>query len=514
METVTCTENGLLICARTRYAEPSCPSCGTSGRRVHSRYRRRLSDVTCGDTPVTIELEARRFFCANPVCAAVTFAEQVPDLTAAYARRTPALSRLLASIALALAGRAGTRLSGKLGIHVSRSLLIRLIRALPDPEIGQVTVLGVDDFAKRKGHAYATVLVDMATHRPIDVLDERRGDVLADWLRDHPGIEVICRDRAGAYAEGARDGAPEAIQVADRWHLWKNLCDAVEKTVRAHRADLDEPAPQGEEPVEAATQDAPSATETGPIESRTTVRTRERHAAIHALLTEGRNITQICRILGLDRKTVNKYRHAASADELLNGPRFRSRAFNDFVPYLQQRWEEGCTDAAVLFTEITARGYRGSARSVRRYVQPLRAALGMSALPPPPPTVRQMTQWITRRPDRLTEDDQVQLKDVLTRSPRLTALAGHVAAFARLLLERRGQDLAAWMTAVEADDLPQLHSFARGLRRDQAAVLHGLTLEHSSGAVEGNVNRIKALKRQMYGRAKLDLLRKRILLGA
>ncbi|WP_241564924.1 ISL3 family transposase [Nonomuraea polychroma] len=284
VQTVSRAGSEILIQARTRDGEAECPSCATRTQRVHSRYRRRLSDVTCGGLPVVIELESRRLFCPNVGCAAETFAEQVPGLTQRHARRTPALKLALEHIALALAGRAGARLAAKLGITVSRSLLIRLLRALPDPEIDQVRVLGVDDFAKRRGHSYATSLVDLEAGNPIDVLDDRQGDTLAAWLRQHPGVEVICRDRAGSYAEGAAAGAPEAIQVADRFHLWKNLCDVIVATVRAHRSDLRESTPSADarEHDELDVESRPAVTALP--ESHTAVRTRERHAAVHDLL--------------------------------------------------------------------------------------------------------------------------------------------------------------------------------------------------------------------------------------
>jgi transposase len=510
--------NAVVVTARSRAAEAACQRCGMFSARVNSRYRRQLHDLAAGGRPVLIDLEVRRFFCGNAECGARTFAEQVPALTERHQHRTPLLRGLLEAVALALAGRAGARLAGVMGAGVSRSTLIRLVRALPDPEIGEVAVLGVDDFAKRRGHSYATILIDMDTHRPVDVLEDRQAATLAGWLEEHPGVQVICRDRAGAYAEGARQGAPAAVQVADRFHLWQNLCTAVERTVTACRADLREPAPVPDpEPASSGAgvpaKEAGPAPGPGPGEGRLAVRSRERHAAVHDLLAQGRTHTQICQLLGLSPKTVRKFIGAAAPEQVTAGPRPLSSGIDRFAPYLHERWNQGCTDAVRLHAEIKAWGYNGSSRSVRRYLQPLRAALTAPALPPPPPTVREVTRWITSHPEHLTEEETARLGQVKARSPLLNAAARHVTAFAEMMTGRHGERLPAWMTAVDLDDLPSLHSFTRGIRSDQAAVTNGLTLAHSSGAVEGNVCRIKALKRQMYGRANLDLLRKRILLS-
>lgn len=511
--------NAVLVTARSRAADAACHRCGLSSARVNSRYRRRLHDLAAGGRPVTIDLEVRRFFCGNPECGLRTFAEQVPAVTQRHQHRTPLLRSALEAVALALAGRAGARLASALGTAVSRTTLIRLIRALPDPAIGQVTVLGVDDFAKRKGHSYATILIDMDTHRPVDVLEDRQAGTLAQWLKEHPGVQVICRDRAGAYAEGSREGAPDAIQVADRFHLWQNLCSAVEKTVISCRADLKEPAPGPGDPEPAASGSGVPPETAGPAASqlpgnaRLAVRARERHAAVHDLLAQGRTHTQICAMLGLSPKTVRKFIRAATPGQVTAGPRPPSSGIDRFAPYLHERWNQGCTDATRLHAEIQAQGYHGSQRSTRRYLQPLRAALTAPVLPPPPPTVREVTRWITSHPCHLTGDEAAKLGRVKARSPQLSATVTHVTAFAEMMTGRHGERLPAWIAAVERDDLPSLHSFTRGIRHDQPAVANGLTLAHSSGAVEGNVCRIKALKRQMFGRANLDLLRKRILLS-
>jgi transposase len=521
------------ITARTRTALLACRGCGVVSARVHDRYCRRLADLACGGRPVQVMLEACRFRCGNPACPVATFAEQVPGLTSWYQRRTAGLQSLLEKVALALAGRAGSRLAAARGAAVSRFTLIRLVRALPDPEAGPVTVLGVDDVAKRKGHSYATVLMDMDSHRLIDMLPDREADTFAEWLRAHPGIEVICRDRGGAYARAAREAAPAAVQVADRFHLWQDLAEAVERTVLACLAAMDPP-PGPDSPADpgpAASPDAPAPAEPDGFrdvhghERRLVARHRERYDAVQALRAEGCSVREIARRLGLARNTAAKFAGAASIDELLVKATRRPSILDPFKPYLGQRWNQGITSAAALHEEIRARGWTGGILTVERYLRQFRTADGRdrqeraqpqltapSALPPAKP--RKVTRWIMTHPDHLASDDAANLARLLDASPGLAAAAGHVRSFAGMMTRRQGLlALEDWLATVEAGDQPALHSFARGIRRDQQAVTAGLALPHSSGALEGKNCKIKYLKRLMYGRANFDLLRKMALLN-
>ncbi len=508
------------IWARACAEGASCPRCGQFSQRVHSGYGRRLADAPVGGQPVTIRLAVRRFLCANPDCGAVTFAEQVAGLTARRARRTPPLARTLTAIALALAGRAGARLAGALDLTAGRSGMLRLVMAQPDPQAGIVKVLGVDDFAFRRGRDYGTILVNAQTGEPVDLLRDREATTFAEWLKEHPGAGVICRDRAGAYADGARQGAPEAVQVADRWHLYHNLSDYVEKAAARHRGCLEEPLPEPG-PGEAADgraaadlqQAAAAAAARRAEESALAVRTRQRYELVQALKARGKGVKPIARETGLAKETVRRFYRAATADELLAKVRDgRPSLLDDYKPYLHQRWNKGCTNVRQLHNELRERGYRGGYGTIRDYMLPFRESGAAPPAVPGPPKARDLASWILTNPDNLGDDEKEKLARARERCPHLDALADHVTEFAKILTGLHGDRLDDWITAVEAGGQPDLHSFARGLRHDYQAVLNGLTMPWSPGVVEGNVNRLKMLKRQTYGRASFELLRKRVLL--
>ncbi|MFE7839172.1 ISL3 family transposase [Streptomyces sp. NPDC057474] len=518
IEDITLGDDRVLVVARAVATHAICPECGGTSGRVHSGYDRWLADAAVGGRPMVIQLRVRRFRCAVAACPRTTFAEQVAGLTFRYGRRSERLHAVLQVVALMLAGRAGARLTSVLEAVTSRSTLLRLIRSLPDPQPTTPRILGVDDFALRKGHVYGTVLIDIETRRPVDLLPDREAATLTRWLAEHPGVEIICRDRATAYAEGARAGAPNAVQVADRWHVWHNLAEAVDRCVTRHAAHLREPAdpptPQASAAAVAELEKIAKAGRPAGTAHRCADRTRERHRAVHALLDQGRAQREIARELGLARNTVRRFARATTWQELVAGKwQGRPSILDDYKPYLHQRWNEGCTSAAALFEEIRTVGYRGGLTVLRDYLRPLRSG----ATPREkvrPPSVRDVTGWITRHPDSLTPDETLKLKAILARCPDLDATAGHVHTFAEMMNARTGHQLPGWIEKVQADDLPEMHSFVNGVRSDQLAVTAGLTLPFSSGAVEGQVNRIKMLKRQMFGRANLDLLRKRVLLAA
>ena len=478
----------------------ACPGCGAWCTAVRGRYTRRLRDAPAGGRRVLIWLAVRLLRCGNAGCPRKSFAEQPEGLASRHARTTPLLGAQLTAVAVALAGRGGARLArAVLAVEVSRHMLIRVLMALPEPAAGLVRVLGVDDFSLRRGHSYATLVVDMETGRPVDVLPDREAATLAAWLKEHPGTEVICRDRAGAYAQAARDGAPGAVQVADRWHLWHNLCEHARDAVARHRDCLAGPG--------CARQDQGQGQEGVPADLEAVI--GQRHAAVQALRAEGKTLAGAAAALGLTRQVTGRYWRAAAAAGLL-AVRGAS-ALDPYQPYLRQRWAQGITTIKLLHREITGLGYRGSYSTTYAWLALLK--LAAPPRPPAPPTPRQVTRLLTRDPARLDGSEQAQLGAIRARCPHIDALSGHIAGFAKILTGRDASTLDAWMAAADADPgQHDLHSFTTGIRQDYQAVRNALALPWNSGRVEGLNTRSKLLERQGYGRASFPLLRKRILL--
>jgi transposase len=514
LERVLAADDAVHLALRPTGRAARCPRCRRRSRRVHSTYTRRVADLPLAGRPVVLHLRVRRFRCPARRCPQRTFAEQVPQIVARYGRRTHALRRALEQVGLCVGGRPGARLGGRLGLTATRDTLLRAVRALPEPAPPAARVLGVDEFALRRGRRYGTVLVDVERHRPLDLLDGRSAAQFAAWLEDRPPPEVVCRDRAECFAEGARQGAPRAVQVADRYHLLANLGDAVERVAarHAHRWHDD---PLAVPPAPAPEAVPPPAGPPPPSGGGIRERHRERYRQVQALAARGLTITAMGRRLRLDRKTVRKFARAPSAEAI--GPPRRadtaSALLAPFASYLVRRWQEGCQDGARLGEELRGQGYRGSARTLRRYLTGLRR--GLPSHPPAPPvSARTVAGLLLRPPEQLSAADAGLLERLCTRCAELATTRRLAQTFAALVRERQGAlALRRWLDAAARCGIPALVAFAAGLRRDEAAVAAGVTLPWSSGVVEGTNTRIKLVKRMMYGRGAFDLLRRRVLLA-
>jgi transposase len=314
-----------------------------------------------------------------------------------------------------MAARAGARLAGRLGMPVAKDTLLRLVRSVPEPPVGAVRVVAVDDFALRKRDTYATIVVDLEARRPVEVLPGREAGPLAKWLAAHPEVEIVTQDRARAYAEAARIGAPQARQVVDRWHVWNNLTEVIEKVVGAHhgcvkQAYADLPGNCGESATPPEPPDG--FLDVNGRERALVARTTRRYEEVQELVAKGRSLKGISRDLNLDYYAVRRYARAAGLEELLVTATHRTTTLDAYKPYLYDRYSNGCHNACLLFREIKAQGYLGSASPVDRYIRLLRKG---SIAPPPPrlvPKPRKITAWIMSHPDYLHPDDSVELKQV------------------------------------------------------------------------------------------------------
>jgi transposase len=351
-----------------------CPVCQHPSARVHSRYIRSLADLPWSGTTVRLRLHTRRFFCSSLTCSRRIFTERLPKTAARYARRTTRLNEALQLMGLALGGEAGARLAARLGMGVSGDTLLRRIRQLTAADLPTPRVLGVDDWAWKKGHRYGTILVDLERHRVVDLLPDRQAETLASWLQQHPGVEVISRDRAGAYADGARRGAPQARQVADRWHLLANLGECVREWLERHRPLLQQampPAltrkPEPTVPVGSVLPKQKGEDRWQRLAEQRRARRLARYQQVRQLRQQGNSERTIARQLRISRKVVRRFLAAPVFPERAARPP-RATLLTPYHEYLRRRWTEGCRNAAQLLREISQQGYRGKRSAVNDFV--------------------------------------------------------------------------------------------------------------------------------------------------
>jgi transposase len=469
-----------------------------------------------------LHLTVRKFFCDASRCPRRIFTERLPELVAPWARRTRQLAEVLGILAFALGGEAGARVVARLGMAVSAATLLRLVRCTQLRLQPAPRVLGVDDWAFRKDHHYGTILVDLEQRRVVELLAERKAEPLIDWLQAHPGVEVVSRDRAPAYAEAARKGAPEAVQVADRWHLLQNLVEALERCLLRFRPSLKAAAGIGEAVI--GPLPSPDATVLVPWQQRAAAVSQQKHAVtmeryerMRALRTAGFTVLDIAQLVGASRRTVYRYLALDGPPERQRPPRSAGRVLAPYEPYLIQRWAEGCRNHSRLFREIRLLGYQHSARTVSLFLQRLEQEPSASGVASSRPTVtrvpsaRRVACLLVWRKDQLAEEDRAYLRRLCDHEPTIALAYEMAQEFADMARKRTGQRFDAWLTGATTSGITELDRFARGLTDDRAAVEAGLMLEWSNGQTEGQVNKLKLLKRSMYGRANFDLLRLRLL---
>ena len=512
------TENGLVIEVVATSPTSCCPLCSEPSSSIHCHYRRTLRDAPCAGRRVQLFLTVRKFSCRNPYCERKVFAERFPDFVEPWARMTIRHCQQITSIGLATCGKGGTRLAARLGIQTTRQTILRRIMDLPDSSPGVILFLGIDDFSFRRGCRFGTILVNLESRRVVDLLPDREAETSAAWMRQQLDLMVVSRDRGGTYASAAAQGAPQATQCADRFHLLKNLGEALEDLLARHlsasrkrqvEAALEEQTPAWQERRHPRCSRTP---EEGPSAYQ-----RDRLARYQQMIQlheQGMTQDAIAQQLGISLNTVRRWL-VSGCPESTRGP-YVSR-LDPYLPLIWKLWAQGCHNIAQIYRELSAQGYRGSYASVHDNIV-RRLQFGGHKTPtdasPKHPVLaapRQALFLFLRRPEELRAQEQEAVTTLRQLHPEVDLAYDLVQQFARMLRTRTGEFLDAWLAQVESSKLPELQSFASGIEKDKDAVRAGLTWWISNGMVEGHVTKLKLIKRQGYGRAGFPLLRKRVL---
>jgi transposase len=512
-----------------------CPTCFTRSRSRHSCYHRKLRDLPVQGSPVMVDLRVGRWRCGNGQCVRKIFTERVPELARPWAQRTNRLHDVERLIGHGMGGRPGERLLARLGMAVSDDTILRAVKRV-DVHTGGVSlrVVGVDDWAWKKGQTYGTILVDLERSGVVDLLPERSAESFAAWLAQHPEIEFISRDRQGLYADGARSGAPQAQQIADRFHLALNLSTAVEQELARHRSFLSLPQPVGSSG--APCEDGGSGWEGAIYRQRIVQGRRDAKQAlfetVRALHASGQTVSQIVRETGISRNRVTAWVGVVELPERSQmEPTPRAPAF--FQEYLAKRWAEGCQHGPRLLKEIQELGYTGCFSYLAQFLARWRRKTPTLpvALETTMPTAnvaprvgataslllcRQISPLVAaallgKLRSEMTTGQQNTVDALKKVCPGYAVMRSLVMSFRTILRTGKIKTLHAWMNKASASGIYKMQRFVRTLKQDQSAVEAAVEQSWSNGPVEGHINRLKTLKRQMYGRAGFELLRARVL---
>ncbi len=521
------------IYASIRSPRSRCPLCGKYSNRVHDYYFRTISDLPIFQSKTIILLKTRKFKCINKQCQRKVFSEQIPAILR-YSRRTERAQKLLDTLAIELTGRLGSILSKELNLYVSSSTMTRIAHNLPLPDIVRPKVLGVDDWAYRKGVSYGTVLIDMETSRPIDLLPSRDGKVLKDWLLNNNDVKIVSRDRASSYAAAIIEACPSAIQIADRFHLLMNLSDALDtyfKSISRRIRSL----------ITAKTTDFLELPEKVPVNIRE--ETKEDQLVLTAqesidakvdqrmgtflkvkeLQAKGTPIKRIATDLRMSRNTVKSYFSQESLSPIKSS---RSTNIEVFTDLIIARLGENGHKLMDIFREIKKLGYTGRRtqgcyhiKRIKEYheiVTPGYKEIARPKIPYIKPlSSRKLAKYIgCNLMDIKDHHERFYFQTLLDNINEIRVVRKLVQIF-KTMLARRCGNIKRWIVFVKHSKykLAGLKSFARGLMADIVAVENGINMSWSNGAVEGHVNRIKSIKRQMYGRASFELLRRKVILS-
>lgn len=476
-------ENAIQISLLATQTVGRCPDCQRPANKVHSFYQRTLTDLPICGKSVSLRIHLRKFFCRNDQCARKIFAQTAPAYFSPYARRLNRAQQPLQTIALQTGARPAARICALIGQPVSHSTLLRISHRTPVQNQTTPTRLGVDDFAFRKGRRYGTILIDLDRHQPIDVLPDREGKTLEAWLREHPGIELVTRDRSSVYANAITTACPNAIQVADRWHLLANLSEVVERFLDTQRDTINQSILATLPATDISTTTLPLSEEQLPpsltwhndlsklmvtTQVDCTSKSYERYQKVKQLQAEGHGIRAIARHLGFARNTVKRYWHQGFV------PRQTPKRSNLYLyeGYLRKRWLEGQTNVKELLAELKAFGYNGSYTILANFL----SAYPPLEVEPDLPPARKANSYSSRQIDRLlnqppakwSADEEAFLTHLLSEHESIRQVHDLSEQFRQLMKEKSAKGLAKWCE--DAEKVSAYAGFVRGLRQDYGAV--------------------------------------------
>lgn len=507
-----------------------CPECQQRSWHVHKYYPRTLRDLPVDNRAVKLVLQVRRFKCLNEECSMKTFAERLTDLAEVFAQRTIRFTTALKAIGYAVSAEAGAKLAAHLGLPTSSDTLLRVVHRTA--ELTHVTprVLGVDDWAFRRGQVYGTILIDLERHCPVDLLEGRTAEGLAQWLKTHPGVEIMTRDRSTEFARGMNEGNSDAMQVADRWHLLLNCREALERMFKRLGQELGQlPASSGASAVDSVPILA-QLTQRAPSEEKKNAENRARRHArfdqVKDLQKQGVNILQAATQLKMSRVTIRSIFHANEFPARSRHRRHKS-ILDPYVQELKKLMDAGNHNVLDLWRKIKVIGYTGSQKPVRKWVRlrreepeattPAKYLNAASSQTPLPsldlPSAKAMSWLLVRQHDKLSEND-VTILDHIQQHVTVGKAYSLAEQFGKMIREHLHEQLEDWIVACEKSVIPDLANFATGLRKDFDAIFSALKTGWSNGQTEGQVNRLKMIKRSMYGHASFKLLRLKVLATA
>lgn len=517
LEKIVPTDVTITVIASTRQATVTYSCCGKTANRVHSRYLRTVADLPWQGISVRFLLNARKFFCDNKECKRRIFTEPLPQVVQRYGRKTVRLMSALTELVHLVGGEAASRIARQFGLLVSPDALLQRLKSLALPSVSTPRVLGIDDFAFRKGHVYGTLLIDIERGIPVDLLPDREAKTVEEWLKLRPGVEILCRDRGTAYKEAADKALPNATQVADRWHLLKNLSETLTRFFDQHRQQLTQAAPllatpDGMLPVVWPPSKGKATQEHSELSRE---RRKEQYEAVLRLRQKGIPLRAIARQLNLARGTVIRY---VGADAFPEHARHKPRptSLDPYKAFLQKRWLEGERNHSQLHREIVGQGFAGSDSWVSRYLLGLRQATETAQAQPnkvriKTPSGSAVAALVLRKEETLSTSETAFLEQLGQTDEKMGSLFRLTQQFLVMVRHRQKDEFAAWITQALESGISALVNFAQGLQNDKAAVEAALSLPWSNGPTEGQVNRLKFIKRQGYGRASFDLLKRRVL---